>query len=197
MSGTMSGGERLQEVLRQYASSLASAGTSPEVRVGFLEGATYPDGTSVAAIAAQNEFGGTINRAPGTVTVYRKVAASGTHFLRNGRFVKRKEANFSSTHAHGAYSITIPPRPFFRNMIKQNARDWPKAIADQLKLTKLNARITLERMGALISGQLRQSIHDTNTPPNAPSTIARKGSAKPLVDTGYMLQSIDYEVSGA
>ena len=49
-------------------------------------------------------------------------------------------------------------------------------------------------MGQGISGQLKQSIVDTNEPPLAASTIARKGFAKPLVDTGHMLQSVDYEV---
>jgi len=33
-----------------------------------------------------------------------------------------------------------------------------------------------------------------NLAPNAPSTIAQKGSSKPLIDTGSMLNSITYAV---
>jgi hypothetical protein len=195
MSGTMTGGERLQAVLQHKAANLATAGSDPQVRVGFPEGALYPDGQSVAKIAAQNEFGATINRAPGTITVYRKVAASGTHFLRNGRFVKRGEANFESTHPYGAYTITIPPRPFFRTMIKKESPFWGGEMAKRLKANDFDAAKTLNQMGALIAGQLQQSIRDMNSPPNTPSTIRKKKSSKPLIDTGYLLASVDYEVS--
>jgi hypothetical protein len=189
------GGQKLMAYLSKLERNLTSAGDNPEVRVGFLENAKYPDGKSVAAIAAQNEFGGVIQREAGEVTVYRKVAASGTHFLRNGRFVKRKDANFSSTHTHGAYEIRIPPRPFFRNMIKKHGPEWGGDIAKLLVPNEFNAAKVLGLMGQRIVGQLRQSIVDTNEPPNAPSTIARKGFNKPLVDTGHMLNSADFEVS--
>lgn len=48
------GGEKLADALRQIRDRLRSA---HEVRVGFLENATYPDGTSVATVAAINNFG--------------------------------------------------------------------------------------------------------------------------------------------
>ena len=51
---TISGGDKLESVLRDIASKLKTGGT---VRVGFLENATYPDGTSVAMIATIQEFG--------------------------------------------------------------------------------------------------------------------------------------------
>jgi hypothetical protein len=43
---------------------------------------------------------------------------------------------------------------------------------------------------------LQQSIRDTNDPPLAQATIARKGFAKPLIDTSVMINSVDYEVEG-
>jgi hypothetical protein len=45
-----------------------------------------------------------------------------------------------------------------------------------------------------IAGQLRESIIKTNAPPLSPRTIARKGFAKPLIDTSHMINSVDYEV---
>ena len=51
---TISGGDKLEAKLRKIAQKLANGGT---LRVGFLEGSTYPDGTSVPMVAAIQEFG--------------------------------------------------------------------------------------------------------------------------------------------
>lgn len=191
----LTGGEKLQAYLAKIAGNLASAGNEPAVRVGFLEGVTYPDGTSLPMVAAIQEFGGTIHRAAGTVTIHRKVSAKGTHFLRGGRFVKASQSNFASTHAHGAYTITIPPRPYFRTMIKKDGPGWGKAMGVILKATDFNTDRALKQMGDLIKGQLQQSINDLVSPPLAASTVRRKGFTKPLIDTGVMWRSVDYEVS--
>jgi hypothetical protein len=191
----MKGGDRLMARLQGIADRMQTAGASPSVKVGFLAGATYPDGTPIAYVAAINEFGATIPREAGEVTIYRKVAAAGTHFLRQGRFVARKDANFASTHAHGAYTITIPPRPFFRTMIKERAKTWPAAIEANLKATAFDAAKTLTLMGEIIKGQLQQAIQDFRVPGNAPSTIRKKGFDKPLVHTRVMWRSVDFKIS--
>ncbi len=147
----ISGGEVFEKALRDISSRIESGG---EVRIGFLEGATYPNGTSVAFVAAMNEFG---------------------HKDRGGGFV--------------------PPRPFFRNMIAEHKDEWPAAIVGLLKDTGYDVELTLDLIGAGIAGQLRQSIVDLVTPPLAPSTVARKSSAKPLVDSGHMLASVDHFVT--
>lgn len=49
---TFSGGKKLQEVFKK-----AGKGGIKHVDVGFFSSATYPDGTTVAAVAAWNEFG--------------------------------------------------------------------------------------------------------------------------------------------
>jgi hypothetical protein len=144
---TISGGKKLEAALRDLARKVSSGGT---LRVGFLEGATYPDGKPVAMIAAIQEF--------------------------------------------GAPKAGIPPRPFFRNMIDAKSPEWPKAIAGLLKSNGMDSHKALQLAGEAIAGQLRQSIVDTNEPPLKPATIRRKGSEKPLVDTGHMLNSVDYEI---
>ncbi len=50
----ISGGEALQKKLSDLARKFGKEGS---VRVGFLAGATYPDGTSVPLVASINEFG--------------------------------------------------------------------------------------------------------------------------------------------
>ena len=141
------GGEKLNDKLNELASKIRKGGV---VRIGFLEGATYPDGTLVALVAAVQEF--------------------------------------------GAPSRGIPPRPFFRNMIQKYSKEWPGAMRSLLKQNGYDVNLTLQLTGEAIAGQLRQSIRDTNYPPLAPATIARKGFDKPLIDTGHMFNSISYEV---
>jgi hypothetical protein len=143
---TIKGGKKFHKVLEDIAAQLDRPGT---VRVGFLEGATAPDGQSIPLRAALNEYG------------------------------------------HG----NVPPRPFFRNMIAAKSPDWGGAIALNLKQTNYNVPVTLRRMGEGIKGQLQQSILDLWTPPLAPSTIARKGFDKPLIEHGDMLNAADYEVN--
>ena len=50
----ISGGEKLEAKLKDLAQKVSNPGT---LRVGFLSGATYPDGTSVAMVAAIHNYG--------------------------------------------------------------------------------------------------------------------------------------------
>ena len=116
-------------------------------------------------------------------------------FLANAKYPDGKPvAMIAAIQDFGAPGVGIPPRPFFRNMIAAKQREWPKAIAGLLRANDMDAAKALDFAGAAIAGQLRQSIIDTNAPPLKPATIARKGFAKPLVDTGHMLNSIDHEI---
>lgn len=142
----MIGGSKLAARLEGISRRVA---TGREVRVGFLEGATYPDGTSVPVVAIVQEFG----------------------------------------------SGKIPARPYFRPMIAAKKAGWGKSLATVLQNNDFDGEKALEAMGAGIAGQLRQSIIDVTAPPLGASTIRRKGSTKPLVDTGHLLGSVDYEVS--
>lgn len=141
------GGEKLAAYLDHWVRATEG---NPYVKVGFLSGATYPDGTSVAAVAAFNEFG---------------------------------------VPAHGQ-----PPRPFFRNMVAEKAPTWSDAVAKALNSSDNDVHRALDLVGQGIKGQLQQSIVDFSDPPLAASTIAAKGFPKPLVDTGHMMNSVDYEV---
>ena len=79
-------------------------------------------------------------------------------------------------------------------MVADKSPAWPKAIAGLLVANKYDGRRTMAQVGEAIAGQLRESITTFSTPANAPSTIARKGFDKPLVETGHLLASVSYEV---
>jgi len=152
------GGDRLEAELERIEREMKQA----TVRVGFLENATYPDGTQVSEVAAANEYGHRIGAAP--------------------------EAGAKDDR------LSVPPRPFFRNMIAKKKSGWPKALARLLRTSGYNTEYALLQAGEGIAGQLRQSISELKSPPLKQSTIDRKGFSKPLIDTGHMLNSVDYEV---
>lgn len=96
----------------------------------------------------------------------------------------------------------IPPRPFMRPAELQNKNKWRAGIAQGVK-TALNGAVTighaLEQVGMVAAGDVRKAIKAVTSPPLAESTIRarqsrKKGrkaaSAKPLVDTGQMLQAV-------
>lgn len=55
-------------------------------------------------------------------------------------------------------------------------------------------RTLLEQMGNMAESSVKQAITDLKDPPNARSTIAKKGSDNPLIDTGNLRQSIRYVI---
>jgi hypothetical protein len=116
-------------------------------------------------------------------------------FLSNARYPDGTPvAMVAAINEWGAPSRGQPPRPFFRRMIAKHVGEWPRAIGDLLKANGYDAEKALDLTGAAVAGQLRQSIVDLVDPPLAPSTIRRKGFSKPLVASGHLLQSVDFEV---
>jgi hypothetical protein len=188
--GAFSGGAVLEAKLREIAEKVGKANT---VNVGFLEGATYPDGTPVALIAATNEYGGTVTVPEHDVTINRNLKKNG-EFANDGKFVKADKANFSTTHHVDEYTVTIPARPFFRSMIQKNKGDWPADLGKIIKAANYDSTVALGRLGKHVAEQLQESIRDFSEPGNAKSTIAKKGFDKPLVDSDHMLNSVDSEV---
>lgn len=92
-------------------------------------------------------------------------------------------------------TATIPPRPFFRNTIAQHKDEWPKQAAEMLEVNGGDVRQTLADMGEVVKGQIKMTIQDFREPPNAAATVKKKGFDKPLIDTGTLWRSIDYEVT--
>lgn len=142
------GGEKLAAKLADLARQVSNPGV---LRAGFLRGATYPDGTPVAMVAAIQDYG-----APGA---------------------------------------GIPPRPFFRNVVANGTKTWPEKLAKILKANDFDAKRSLRLMGEMIKGEIQDSITNGDYAPLKEATVKRKGFDKPLIDTGHMLNSVDYEVT--
>ena len=90
----------------------------------------------------------------------------------------------------------IPSRPFLRQTIDNNEGQIRNFCQDQAAQISQggSAEDCLKRIGVYMKGLVQQTILDGDFVPNAPSTIRRKGSDSPLIDTGQLRQSVNYHV---
>ena len=198
MGASISGGDKL---LKKVAEIVSSSGDGEFVKVGFLSGSTETDsGLPSAFVAAANEYGGTI---PSRVveahvtTIYRKVDKQGD-LLNGGRFVRASRSNFATTHVvptHVIPSYQVPARPFFRRMIKLGEGHWGEDLGKALKRYKYNATQALSYLGTQLSEELKESIQARVYAPLANSTVKAKGHDQTLIDTGDMLNAVDFNIS--
>lgn len=176
----------LEKALKKHA-----GGGKKIVRVGFIDDATYTDGTPVALVAFWNEYGASINVDAHEKTIYRSIKKNGD-FNKNGKFVKRGKSNFSTTHHVEAYQINIPPRPFFRHTIAENKSRWVRELKKLSTMHPDDKALAL--IGEQIQGDFRQAINTWTEPANSPYTVKKKGFDAPLRETMLMSRSINYEV---
>lgn len=108
-------------------------------------------------------------------------------------------AELASIHEYG--TSTIPARPFIAPPFIENRESYMKLLRDGYsKALKGNSPDAFTKALRAIGMKMVADIRNRITsgagipPPLAPSTIARKGSSRPLVDTGQMLRSVDFEV---
>ena len=146
MAGSRDRWTREGETFRRALQDLAKL----EVRVGFQEGAAYPNGTPVINVALWNELG----------------------------------------------TVNMPPRPFIRHTADNNeAKIQAKMQSAVNKLADgASVETVLNELGVFTKGLMQKEIKNGEFEPNKPSTIAKKGSDKPLIDSGLLRQSVNYVV---
>lgn len=92
---------------------------------------------------------------------------------------------------------TIPSRPFLTSsrgsMISSTIHIRRKMI-QELNSGRADVDAAANQIGALCSSIVKRSITEWQDPPNAASTIEKKGDNNPLVDTGLMRQSVTWEL---
>lgn len=87
----------------------------------------------------------------------------------------------------------IPPRPFFRDTVKEQKKAWAELAQKGFKAGYTVDKI-LSLVGLQMQGDIQYSILTWTNPPNAPATIAKKGKNSPLRDTLLLHDSIKSEV---
>ena len=99
----------------------------------------------------------------------------------------------------GAPSVGVPERSFLRSTFDRLKNDWYHLAVRMLRgvaAEKLELHDGLALMGERMKADVKKAITTGAgiPPPNAPATIRGKGSSRPLVDSGRLVGSIDYEV---
>lgn len=95
-------------------------------------------------------------------------------------------------------TATIPERSFMRSTIDEGK----SKIADDLSNATENilrgepAKSAMDGVGRRWAEEIKKTIRDMSQPPNAPSTIAKKGRDDPLVDSTDMMNAVTHKVKG-
>jgi hypothetical protein len=105
----------------------------------------------------------------------------------------------AAVHEFGAPAAGIPRRSFIRATIDEKRAEverLERALLAQVVEGKIELRQALDLMGAKVAGWIQTRIADGIAPPNAASTVRRKKSSKPLVDTGQLRSAVTWVVEG-
>jgi hypothetical protein len=111
-------------------------------------------------------------------------------------------AEYATWNEFGVPGITqqwaIPPRPFVRGYV-DNHGEKINSITDMLVKQvadgKIDAKTAVEKLGKNTKEGIKRYIKTaSNHLPNAEVTVKRKGTSRPLIDTGKMRDAVDYKV---
>ena len=96
-------------------------------------------------------------------------------------------------------TATIPERSFIRAWFDEAEPQLRQDFAALMRTVAAGKRTraeVLELMGQRMVGQVQARMSAGIPPPNAPSTVRRKGSSTPLIDTGVLRSSVTYRTGG-
>lgn len=90
----------------------------------------------------------------------------------------------------------IPARPFIRQSVDNHEGEINAFLQSKKKelVSGANAEQVLKQIGIFQKDLMQNEITTGSFIPNAPSTIRKKKSSKPLIDTGRMRQSVNYQI---
>lgn len=166
--------------------------TDKSVTVGIHEdtGQVESGDLTMAGLGAIHEFGAQINHPGGTSYGYASKAAADrgeVRFLKTG-------AGYAELGVTQPHEINIPARPWLGPGVASGNAEYVKIIERELA-DGGTPETALHKVGVVAVGMVQKYMTDLRDPPNAPSTIAKKGSSNPLIDSGAMRQSVHYKLT--
>jgi len=100
-------------------------------------------------------------------------------------------------HEFGVPEKNIPRRSFIRVPIENNIKEITKLIENNHRLVSENAmsaKVALDRIGIKAQNTIKESFRNNDWKANSRATVKRKGSSRPLIDTGQLIGSISFIV---
>ena len=95
------------------------------------------------------------------------------------------------------YGLGVPRRAFME-LAAEKIRKWfpeyMRTVMPDAEAGKVPIEDVLENAGSVGADLVKEAIADGGWEPNAPETIRRKGSDKPLIDTDAMRQAATWQV---
>lgn len=102
-------------------------------------------------------------------------------------------ASLALVHERGSAANNIPPRPFMRQTRERSQYRFTRLLRGlykQVLAGKASPQNGLAQLGVAYEGEMKNTFTTGSFVPLKPATIARKGSSRPLIDTGRLRQSI-------
>lgn len=181
---SVTGVQQAKDAIQQELKKLM---TDKAVLVGIQEDAGMAsEGFSMAQLGATLHFGADIDHPGGTAYGYRykaDVERNRIRFLKPGQ-------GYAVLGVTGPHKINIPARPWLDVGVQSGSPDYIEAIEN----SNGDLDNALEIIGQIAVGKVQQYMTDLRDPPNAPSTIKKKGSSNPLINNGHLRQSVTYKI---
>lgn len=172
------GGEKLEKKLRELAKKLGKGGT---LNVGFLEGSTEEDGTSLPMVAAIQEFGAPDASIPSRPYFRSMISKENGHWGDDiGKLLMA--TNYDVALALGQMGAEI------KGELQQSIIDLVDPPLSDITVMLRHMRAqdpSLIVTGATV-GEAARRVAAGESPGDA--------STKPLIDSGTMLNGVDFEV---
>ena len=94
---------------------------------------------------------------------------------------------------YNEFGLGVPKRSFIRGYVDENRQpigDLMVRMCKAVAAGKLSAANGFTALGLKLAANIQERISRGIAPANAPETIKRKGSSKPLINTGQLRSSI-------
>lgn len=181
-----------QELQDELSKELATLRSGKTVTIGIHEeaGDVESSDLTMASLGAINEFGAVIKHPGGTSYGYATKAAADrdeVRFLKTG-------AGYMELGVTQPHNISIPARPWLEPGVQSATPEILEAIEAGMEAGKSMDQI-LDTIGVVAVGAVKVYMTELKSPPNAASTIRKKGSSNPLIDTGAMRASVTHKVT--
>lgn len=162
-------------------------------------GITNQAGGEVLTYANANEFGARIKQhTTGTITQYRNIKTN--KLTSKKKAMARPDKHYAKDYTVQFKGHTIPSRPFMRSYYDENLKKIGDFAERQflMLLTTDSGSVdqVFNAIGLFVQNGVKNRIRTSKSwaVPNSPFTIAKKGSDKPLVDHGIMINSVTFDL---
>jgi len=121
-----------------------------------------------------------------------KFVTVGVHQDDNARPDQANNAQIGAMNHFG--TDRIPARPWLDVGVASASQEVLDTIAEAIEDGE-PMDVALNRVGLVAVAGVQNYMDELSSPANAPSTVKRKGSDNPLIDTGELKQSVNYKIT--